>query len=142
MKRIGLYSSIETQTMKELTRAEEQIMQILWKKSEGFVNDILDEMPEPKPAYNTVSTIVRILEKKGFVAHKAFGKAHQYYPLVQKKSYMRSMFSGLMRNYFSGSYRSLASFFTRENNISLEELEEINQLINNEIERKKQEGNE
>ena len=142
MKRIGLNSSIETQTMKELTRAEEQIMQILWKKSEGFVNDILDEMPEPKPAYNTVSTIVRILEKKGFVAHKAFGKAHQYYPLVQKKSYMRSMFSGLMRNYFSGSYRSLASFFTRENNISLEELEEINQLINNEIERKKQEGDE
>ncbi len=142
MKRIGLNSSIETQTMKELTRAEEQIMQILWKKSEGFVNDILDEMPEPKPAYNTVSTIVRILEKKGFVAHKAFGKAHQYYPLIQKKSYMRSMFSGLMRNYFSGSYRSLASFFTRENNISLEELEEINQLINNEIERKKQEGDE
>jgi predicted transcriptional regulator len=128
--------------MKELTRAEEQIMQILWKKSEGFVNDILDEMPDPKPAYNTVSTIVRILEKKGFVAHKAFGKAHQYYPLIQKKSYMRSMFSGLMRNYFSGSYRSLASFFTRENNISLEELEEINQLINNEIERKKQEGDE
>ncbi len=142
MKRIGLNSSIERQTMKELTRAEEQIMHILWKKSEGFVNDILDEMPEPKPAYNTVSTIVRILEKKGFVAHKAFGKAHQYYPLVQKKSYMRSMFSGLMRNYFSGSYRSLASFFTRENNISLEELEEINQLINNEIERKKQEGDE
>ncbi len=142
MKRIGLNSSIERQKMKELTRAEEQIMHILWKKSEGFVNDILDEMPEPKPAYNTVSTIVRILEKKGFVAHKAFGKAHQYYPLVQKKSYMRSMFSGLMRNYFSGSYRSLASFFTRENNISLEELEEINQLINNEIERKKQEGDE
>ncbi len=128
-------------SMKDLTKAEEQLMQILWKIEKGFVNDLLEKFPEPKPAYNTVSTIVRILEKKGFVEHQAFGKTHQYYPIISRKSYMRSMFSGLMRNYFSGSYRSLASFFTRENNLSIQELEEINQMINQEIERKKQEGN-
>ena len=71
--------------MKELTKAEEQVMQILWKIEKGFVKDIIDSMPKPKPAYNTVSTIVRILEKKGFVGHNAYGKTHEYYPLVSKK---------------------------------------------------------
>mgnify|MGYP001283964940 FL=1 len=86
--------------MKELTKAEEQIMQILWQLEEAFVNDIVDKMPEPKPAYNTVSTIVRILEKKGFVNHIAYGKTHQYYPLISKTEYTRSFMKSFMGSYF------------------------------------------
>lgn len=111
--------------MKELTRAEEQIMQILWKLEKGYVNDILDKLPEPKPAYNTVSTIVRILEKKGFVGHEAFGKTYSYYPLVNKKEYTRNFLRRVIKNYFGNSYKEAVSFLAREENISLEELEEI-----------------
>lgn len=123
--------------MKELTKAEEQIMQILWKIEKGFVNDILDKLPEPKPAYNTVSTIVRILEKKGFVSHKAYGKTHEYYPLLTKKEYTSKYFGSFMKNYFSGSYTALASFLARDKNISIKELEEIKNLMEEEIKRKK-----
>ena len=111
--------------MKELTRAEEQIMQILWKLEKGYVNDILDKLPDPKPAYNTVSTIVRILEKKGFVGHEAFGKTYRYYPLVNKKEYTRNFLRRVIKNYFGNSYKEAVSFLAREENISLEELEEI-----------------
>lgn len=123
--------------MKELTKAEEQIMQILWNLEKGFVNDILEKLPIPKPAYNTVSTIVRILEKKGFVSHKAYGKTHEYYPLISKKEYTKSYFKGFMNNYFENSYQALASFFTKENKLSIEELEEIKQLMQNEINKQK-----
>ncbi len=111
--------------MKELTRAEEQIMQILWKLEKGYVNDILDKLPDPKPAYNTVSTIVRILEKKGFVGHVAFGKTYRYYPQVNKKEYTRNFLRRVIKNYFGNSYKEAVSFLAREENISLEELEEI-----------------
>jgi predicted transcriptional regulator len=87
--------------VKELTKAEEQVMQILWKVEKGFVNDILEKFPEPKPAYNTVSTIVRILEKKEFVSHKAYGKTHQYFPLVTRKNYTKSFLNSFLSNYFS-----------------------------------------
>ena len=123
--------------MKELTRAEEQIMQVLWNIDKGFVNDILDCLVDPKPAYNTVSTIVRILEKKGFVSHKAFGNTHQYFPLVNKKEYTRRFFKGFMNNYFSNSYTSLASFLTSDKNISLNELEEMKKLMEKEIAKQK-----
>jgi predicted transcriptional regulator len=123
--------------MKELTKAEEQIMQILWRIEKGFVNDILDKLPDPKPAYNTVSTIVRILEKKGFVTHKAYGKTHEYYPLLSKKEYTKKYFGSFMTNYFSNSYTALASFLTNDKNISIRELEEIKKLMEEEIERKK-----
>jgi len=83
--------------MKELTKAEEQIMQILWKLEKGFVHDILDKFPHPKPAYNTISTIVRILEKKKFVSYIAFGKTHQYYPLISKKEYTRTYFKSFIK---------------------------------------------
>ena len=83
--------------MKELTRAEEQIMQVLWRLGRGFVKDIVDELPEPKPAYNTVSTIVRILEKKGFVSHEAFGKTHQYFPLTSKDEYKKNFLKSFIR---------------------------------------------
>ena len=111
--------------MKELTRAEEQVMQILWDLEKGFVKDLMEEIPEPKPAYNTVSTIIRILEKKGFVDHYAFGKTHQYFPLISKKEYTRNFMKNFMRNYFSGSFQEMVSFFAREDNMSLSELDEM-----------------
>lgn len=123
--------------MKELTKAEEQLMQILWELEKGFVNDVLAKLPEPKPAYNTVSTIIRILEKKGFVGHNAFGKTHQYYPLISKKEYTKTYFKGFMNNYFENSYQALASFFTNENKLSIEELEEIKNLMEEEIKKQK-----
>ncbi len=123
--------------MKQLTKAEEQVMQILWDLKKGFVRDILDKLPRPKPAYNTVSTIIRILEKKGVVGYKAFGKTHEYYPLVTKKAYRKKYFKGFLNNYFSNSYMALTSFFTKEQDLSLEELEAIKKLIDEEIEQKK-----
>ena len=110
---------------KELTKAEEQIMQLLWKLEKAFVKDLLEKMPEPKPAYNTVSTIVRILERKGFVGHHAYGKTHEYFPLVNKKEYTRSYFKSMMKNYFSNSYSEMVSFFAKENNLSLNDLEDL-----------------
>lgn len=126
--------------MRELTRAEEQIMQVLWRIGKGFVNDVVKQLPQPQPAYNTVSTIIRILEQKGFVGHKAFGRAHEYYPLIAKKEYSRAYFRHFMDNYF-GSYKSLATFFTREEELSLSELEEIKKMVEDEI-NKKTSGNE
>ncbi|MBN1927416.1 MAG: BlaI/MecI/CopY family transcriptional regulator [Prolixibacteraceae bacterium] len=123
--------------MKELTKAEEQIMQILWKLEEAFVNDIIDQMPEPKPAYNTVSTIVRILERKGFVDHKAYGKTHQYFPLVSKTAYTRSFMKGFMRNYFGNSFREMVSFFAKEDNMSVREIEKLMEDVMKEIENEK-----
>ena len=123
--------------MKELTKAEEQVMQILWKIEKGFVNDILEKFPNQKPAYNTVSTIVRILEKKEFVSHKAFGKTHQYFPLVSKKVYTKSFLNGFLSNYFSNSHKQLVSFFSNENNLSVKELEEIKQLMEDQIKKQK-----
>lgn len=123
--------------MKELTKAEEQVMQILWNIRKGFVNDILEGFADPKPAYNTVSTIVRILEKKEFVSHKAFGKTHEYYPLVSKEEYTKTYLNGFLINYFSNSYKQLVSFFSNESNLSISELEEIRNLMNDQIEKQK-----
>lgn len=111
--------------MKELTKAEEQIMQLLWEQEKAFVKDIVEQIPEPKPAYNTVSTIIRILEKKGFVGYKAYGKTHEYFPLVSRKDYTRSFMKNFMRNYFSGSFQEMVSFFAKEDNMSLAELDEL-----------------
>jgi len=119
--------------MKELTRAEEQIMQVLWRLGKGFVKDIVDELPEPKPAYNTVSTIVRILEKKGFVAHHAFGKTHEYFPLTSKDEYKKSFLKSFIKRYFGNSFQEMVSFFASDHDIRLEELEEIRKLMNEEI---------
>lgn len=128
--------------MKELTKAEEQIMQIMWKLNRAFINDILEQLPAPKPAYNTVSTIVRILEKKGFVDHTAYGKSHEYFPLISKKEYTKTYFGHFMKNYFGNSYREMVSFFTRDNNLDIRELEELKQAMAEEIIRKKIEHDE
>lgn len=123
--------------MKELTKAEEQIMRILWRIRKGYVRDMLNEMEKPRPAYNTVSTIVRILEKKKIVGHRVFGKSHEYYPLITQKDYTRKFLKGFVRDYFSSSYASLASFFTGEEQLSLSELEEIKALMENKINEQK-----
>lgn len=126
--------------MKELTRAEEQIMQILWEIEKGFVKDMLKHFPEPRPAYNTVSTIVRILQDKGFVSHTAYGRTHEYYPLVSKEEYTRTQMSNLASNYFSNSFEKMVSFFAREKKISLREMEDIMKLMEEEISNKKKSG--
>ena len=123
--------------MKELTKAEEQIMQVLWKLEEAFVKDIIPELPEPKPAYNTVSTIVRILEKKGFVSHRAFGKTHQYFPLVTKDDYTKTHMGSFVKNYFSNSYEQMISFFAKEKSMSIHEMEEILKIMEGEIKKQK-----
>ena len=112
-------------------------MQILWEIGEGLVHDVLERVPEPKPAYNTVSTIIRILEQKGFADHKAFGRTYVYFPLVSKKDYTRSYFRNMISGYFGNSYKTLASFFASEEDLELKELEEIRSMIDKEIEKKK-----
>ena len=119
--------------MRELTKAEEQVMQILWNMEEGIVRDIVDQFQEPRPAYNTVSTVLRVLEKKGFVDHKAYGTTYVYFPLVSKKDYSKFQFTNLIKNYFSGSFPKMAAFFAKENNLSIQELEEMMEMAKDEL---------
>ena len=109
----------------QLTRAEEQVMQILWDLGEGLVKDIRDRFGEPRPARNTVSTVVRILEKKGFVDHKSYGNVHLYFPVVSREEYSRHQLFGLLEGYFDNSFPAMASFFAREKDLSLAEMEEL-----------------
>ena len=115
--------------LKELTKAEEQVMQILWQLKEAIVKDIIEQMPDPKPAYNTVSTVVRVLEGKGFIDHKAYGNSHVYYPLVTEDEYKKFTFDKMMKNYFSNSYQSLVSFIVDEKKLGVKELDELTSLI-------------
>lgn len=124
--------------MKELTKAEEQIMQELWKLEKAYVKDIIDELPTPKPAYNTVSTIVRILERKGFVAHEACGKSHLYFPVVAKDNYKKAFMKHFVKDYFSNSFQNMVSFFANNKEISLNELEEIQTMIDKQIQKQKE----
>jgi len=119
--------------MRELTRAEEQVMQILWDIEKGFVKDILVKMSDPKPAYNTVSTIIRILERKGFVKHKAYGKSHEYFPIVSKDEYRSFSIKNLLTGYFGGSFSKLASFFAKDENIDLKEFEKLMNEVKNDV---------
>lgn len=123
--------------MRELTKAEEQVMQVLWDIGKGFVKDILDRFSEPKPAYNTVSTIVRILQEKGFVSHKAYGRTHEYFPLISKDEYRKSHMTNFVKNYFSNSYEKMISFFTQQEKISVKEMEEILKLMEEKISKQK-----
>lgn len=116
--------------IKELTKAEEQIMQELWEMEGGFVKEVIDRLPDPKPAYNTVSTIIRILETKGFVDHQAFGKSHRYIPIVQKEDYKKVVAGKLLNGYFDNSPKSMLSYFLEENKLDVKELDEILTLIN------------
>jgi BlaI family transcriptional regulator, penicillinase repressor len=112
--------------MKELTKAEEEVMQILWKLKEAIVKQILEKMQgDPKPAYNTVSTVVRVLETKGFVDHKAYGNSHVYFPIVSEDEYKKFAFDKVIKSYFNNSYKSLVSYLVKEQKLNLSELAEL-----------------
>ena len=123
--------------MRELTRAEEQVMQVLWKIKKGFVKDILEHFDNPRPAYNTISTIVRILQDKGFVDHKAYGRTHEYYPVVSKDDYSKTHLSTFVNDYFSNSFEKMVSFFAKEKSISVNEMEEIMRIMEHEVTKQK-----
>ncbi len=115
--------------IRELTRAEEELMQVLWSLGKGFVKDVIEQLPEPKPAYNTVSTIIRILETKGFVDHNAYGKTHEYYPKISKEQYRSYITGKLMGGYFQNSVEEIMSFFVSQKQIKLTEADEIMKMI-------------
>jgi len=116
--------------MKQLTKAEEEIMQVLWQLEKATVKDIIVQLPEPKPAYNTVSTIVRILENKNIVDYEKQGKGHLYFPILKKQDYSNASINNLVDNYFQGSFKSLVSFFVKKNDMDLNEMESILKEIN------------
>ncbi|MFA0963408.1 BlaI/MecI/CopY family transcriptional regulator [Roseivirga sp. BDSF3-8] len=121
--------------MEQLTKKEEEVMQILWEMKKGFVRDIIAEMPSPKPPHSTVSSVVRILETKGFVAHKAYGKTYEYYPVISKDEYRKFYLKNVVQDYFSDSYKEVLSFFAREENIGKEDLKELMDMIDKKAER-------
>jgi BlaI family penicillinase repressor len=123
--------------IKELTNAEEEVMQILWRLKKAFIKEILEKFDEPKPAYSTVSTIIRILFEKGFVNYRAYGRTYQYFPVISKDEYRRVRMSSFVRNYFSNSYQKMVSFFAREDSITVREMEEIMEIMKKEEKEKK-----
>lgn len=122
--------------MKELTKAEEQVMQYLWKIEKGFLKDIIEQFPEPRPAYTTVSTVIRVLVEKGFIKFNTYGKVREYYASVSKKDYSRKFFKKWLGSFFNNSNQKFASFFMNESDMNLTDLEEFKKLIEKEIERK------
>lgn len=123
--------------MKTLTKAEEQIMQILWELKEGVVKDVVEEYEEPRPAYTTVATVLKVLEKKGFVASRKVGNVNLFSPEVSKKEYTGFQFSSLLKNYFNGSFPKMATFFAKQNNLSIDELENMLKITENELNKDK-----
>lgn len=126
---------------KKLTTAEEEVMQILWDLGKGFVKDVIDRMPDPKPPYNTVSTVIRVLEKKEFINHKQYGNTYEYYPAVSREEYARVHFNGFLSGYFNNSFPKMAAFFARENNLSMSELQEIMRLTEEELKENNKDNN-
>ncbi|WP_138475401.1 BlaI/MecI/CopY family transcriptional regulator [Dyadobacter bucti] len=116
--------------IRSLTRAEAEIMKILWQLEKAFIKDILALMPDPKPAYNTVSTFIRILEKKNVVGHTTYGNTHQYFPLISEEEYKRHEVQQLMANYFDNSVENLVSFFVKDNHLKTKDFDEIMKFIN------------
>ncbi|GAB2760231.1 BlaI/MecI/CopY family transcriptional regulator [Salinimicrobium soli] len=120
----------------QLTKAEEQLMQILWKKEKAFMKDLIDAYPKPKPAQTTVATLLKRMQDKNFVDYKQFGRSREYFPLVKKKDYFSRQVNGMIKNFFNDSATQFASFFTKETNLSKEELEDLRNLIDEEIKSK------
>ncbi len=115
--------------MEKLTAKEEEVMHVLWQAGKGFVKDLLPMLPDPRPHYNTLSTIVRNLEDKGYVAHTDYGGSHEYYPLVSKEQYRQTFMGKVIASYFDNSYKSLVSFFAEEEKLSADDLKEILNMI-------------
>jgi BlaI family penicillinase repressor len=115
--------------MERLTRKEEEAMKILWKAKKGFIKDLLDLCKEPKPHYNTLSTLIRGMEEKGYVKHKSFGKNHEYFPAITKEEYRKSFMKGVVSDYFGSSYKNVVSFFIDEKKISKEDLRAMIKII-------------
>lgn len=115
--------------MQKLAKREEQIMQACWHLGKAFIKEIIAELPEPKPHYNSVATMVRILEEKGFLDHETFGNTFRYYPVVSKEDYQKHAFSDIVKQYFNNSYPSMLAYFAKEQKLSKEELNEILTII-------------
>ena len=111
--------------IKQLTKAEEQVMQIIWKLNEAIVKDVVEQFEEPKPAYTTVATVLTVLEKKGFVNHMKIGNTKLFTPSISKSEYTKFQFSSLLKNYFNGSFPKMATFFAKENDLDISDLESI-----------------
>lgn len=122
----------------QLTKTEEQLMEILWKQEKAFMKDLLEAFPDPKPATTTIATLLKRMTEKGFVDYKEFGKSREYFPLVEKSSYFSKQVNGMIKNFFNDSASQFASFFTKETNMSAKELEELRKIIDTEIQKKKQ----
>ena len=120
----------------QLSKTEEQLMQYLWKLEKAFMKDLLDIYPEPKPATTTIATLLKRMADKGFIAYNVYGKSREYYPLVKKKDYFSKHVNSLIKNFFNDSASQFASFFTKETNLSKDELEELRNLIDNELKKK------
>lgn len=123
--------------MEELTKAQEEILLVLWDIQEGAVADVVEKLPEPKPAYTTVATVIKVLEKKNYVAHRKYGNIHVYYPVVTKKAYAKHVLKGAYKGLFNSSLNQLVSFFVKEKDVPVSELEELKKLIDQEIKKQK-----
>ena len=123
--------------MQEITKAQEEVLKALWETKEGAVSDILDNLPDPKPAYNTVATVIKVLEKKGYVSHKTFGKTNVYFPVISKKEYGQHVLKNTFKGLFNGSLNQMVSYFVKNKYISISELEDLKQMLETEIEKQK-----
>ena len=128
--------------MKGLTKAEEQVMHHLWELEKAFLKDIVEAYPEPRPAYTTISTVIRVLVKKGYIAYHTYGKTHEYYPLVSREVYFSGFFKGFLSRFFNDSAAKFTSFFAKDKDLSLPELEEMKRIIEQQIQDKKQQNDE
>jgi len=124
--------------MKEITKAQEDLLKALWEIKEGAISDVLDSLDEPRPAYNTVATVIKVLEKKGYVSHKTYGKTHVYFAVVSKKDYAQHLLKDTFKGLFNGSLNLMVSSFVKNKDVSLRELEELKEMLEKEIESKKQ----
>jgi BlaI family transcriptional regulator, penicillinase repressor len=124
--------------MKEITKAQEDILKALWQIKEGAVSDVLDVLPDPKPAYNTVATVIKVLEKKGYLSHKTYGKTNVYFSLVSQKEYAQNVLKETVKGFFNGSLQQMVSHFVKSKSVSLNELEELKQMLEEEINKQKE----
>ena len=123
--------------LQEITRAQEDILKVIWEIGEGAISDVLHQLPEPKPAYTTVATVIKVLERKGYLSHKTFGKTNVYFPVISKKEYTRSVLKSTVTGLFNGSVNQLVSHFVKDKDVDLSELEAIKNMLEEEIKNQK-----